>query len=541
MNAPDVASSTHQAAALDASFGQALDALCLLVDEQSSGLVSGVLLLDAEGRHWQVVASPRLPESWTQMALSTEVTSTAGASGAAVHERRQVIVADVAHSPLYGEIGREGARAAGVPACWATPFFARDGRVLGVVTIYCREARAPTEPEQRVIARIAYLACIATEGKLAQEALLASEARFQLAASATSGFVYDTDLRSGRVTRYNSAEGAFGFRPDEIGAQLDWWQSRLHPDDLPRVVREWQSALESPASSYEIEFRIRHRDGHYVDVLDRARILRDESGRAVRVVGGSTDISERRRLERERETLIAQLKAATRQRDDVLAAVAHDLRDPLGTIAICARMLLVPEEPTGEGVREIARLVHRAADWMDRLIRDLSDASNIEAGRLALSLGSVAPTVVLSETIHMHAVSARASGVALALDTSPELPDVNADAARLQQAFGNLVTNALKFTDRGGRITLRAERGPGGGSVRFIVDDTGAGIADDILPHVFDRFWTRPRGGGVRGAGLGLAIVRGIVEAHGGAVAAESEPGKGSRFSFTIPTRRAPR
>jgi signal transduction histidine kinase len=124
--------------------------------------------------------------------------------------------------------------------------------------------------------------------------------------------------------------------------------------------------------------------------------------------------------------------------------------------------------------------------------------------------------------------------VALALQVPPGLPTVRADPERLLQALGNLVANALKFARDGGRITLRAEQRPTG--VRLSVQDTGAGIAADDLPHVFDRYWQKRRaGGGKRGTGLGLAIVRGIVEAHGGTVDVESTPGEGSEFSFTIP------
>jgi PAS domain S-box-containing protein len=515
------------------AFSHALDALCLLVDEQAPGLFSGILVLEDARRYWQVIASPRLPESWKDYARSVEIAVTGGASGVAVRERRQVIVPDVHTSPLYDDTGRRASRAFGIVACWATPFYSSEGQMLGVVTVYCREPRAPSEHEQRVIERITYLAGIVTEQKRSQDALLASEARFQLAAEAMAGFVYETDLLTNEVKGFDGLEGTLGFRADEIGTGFDWWQHRVHPNDLPYVSQAFRSALESDAPGYSLEYRVRHCDGHYVDVLDRARIVRDESGRAVRVVGGSTDISERRRFERERESMIAQLEAATRLRDDVLAAVSHDLRDPLGTIAICARTLLTQTEPSPESMREIGSLLQRAADWMDRLIRDLSDVSSIEAGGFALSRSTVAPTFLLAEVIHLHAVPARAAGVALELDVPQGLPDIEADPERLLQAFSNLVTNAVRFSARGDRIILRAERDPVG--VRFTVADSGTGIAADVLPHVFDRFWNREPGGGVRGTGLGLAIVRGIVKAHGGEVRAESELGQGSRFSVTIP------
>ncbi len=506
-----------------AAFSQALDALCLLVDEQAPGLFSGILILDDEGRNWQVIVSPRLPDTWRRFAQSVEISDTGGASGLAVREQRQVIVADVTTSPLYFEPGRRAARKIGT----------REGRVLGVVTIYCHEPRPPTEREQRIMDRVSCLAGIATEQKRSQEGLLASEERLQLAAAAMSGFVYEMDLRTDQLRRYGGADGVFGFRPDEIESGFEWWQRRVHPDDFPKVWRDFQTALEGTAASYSVDYRFQHRDGHYVDVLDQARIVRDESGRPLRVVGGATDVSGPRRTERERESLITQLEAATRLRDDVLAAVSHDLRDPLGTIAICARTLIALDDPSPASVREIGSLLLRATDWMDRLIRDLSDVSSIEAGGLALSLRSVAPEFILAETIQLHAVRAHAAGISLELDVPQGLSDIRADPERLLQAFGNLLTNALKFSAPGDQIILRAERAPLG--VRFTVADTGSGIAVDTLPHVFDRFWNRPPGGGIRGTGLGLAIVRGIVEAHGGQVGVASELGRGSRFSVTIP------
>jgi signal transduction histidine kinase len=133
----------------------------------------------------------------------------------------------------------------------------------------------------------------------------------------------------------------------------------------------------------------------------------------------------------------------------------------------------------------------------------------------------------------MFAARAESAGVALQVRAAADLPTVSADAGRVLQALSNLVTNALKFTGAGGRVTLSAE--PDGADVRFAVEDTGTGISAEDLPHVFDRFWHKRRVA-QPGSGLGLPIVRGIVEAHGGQVGVESTPGQGSRFSFTVPS-----
>jgi PAS domain S-box-containing protein len=335
-------------------------------------------------------------------------------------------------------------------------------------------------------------------------------------------------------------EEVLGFRLDEVRPDLAWYQSRIHPDDLAPAWESARAALESGARGYTNVYRFLPRDGHYVHVADRSRIVRDEAGRAIRVLGGVSDISERLGLETERAELLlrergarAAAEDAARHRDDVLAVVSHDLRNPLAAISICASAISQSLEPTSESVQHLLASIKHTADSADRLIRDLMDVASIEAGHLALEPHAEAPAHIVEQAADMFAAMASAHGVVLETRMTPDLPAVLADAERVLQGLSNLMTNSFRYTEPGGHITLQAEPDPTG--VRFAVEDTGSGIAPEDLPHVFDRFWQRQHGGG-RGAGLGLAIVRGIVDAHGGQVMVESTPGEGSRFSFTLPT-----
>jgi signal transduction histidine kinase len=169
---------------------------------------------------------------------------------------------------------------------------------------------------------------------------------------------------------------------------------------------------------------------------------------------------------------------------------------------------------------------------MNRLLGDLVDVTSIEAGRLALVRVPDSPRALVTEAAEMFADRASEGGIALDVSVVEGLPVVLADPARVLQALGNLILNALKATSPGGRVTLRAEHDPVG--VRFIVEDTGVGIATADLPHTFDRAWQQSHRTG-EGTGRGLAIVRGIVQAHGGQASVESTLGAGSRFSFTMP------
>jgi PAS domain S-box-containing protein len=522
-----------------ATFGDALDALCLLVDEQATGLVSGVLVLDESGKRWEVIASPGLPEFWRSGARSAEVTPTEGASGAAVHERRQIVVTDIATSTLYPETGRQSAQALGLRACWACPFFSQKDRVLGVVTVYCSEARAPTEHEERVVTRMARLARMAAETRLASAALDASEERFRLTSEVLAGFLFDWDPVTDHLERFGGMEEVLGFKLDEVPADIAWYQARIHPDDRRHIMDASRAAFDSGASEYSNMYRFLHRDGHYVDVVSRGRVIRDETGRVIRVLGGVTDISELRRLERAREEMLERehrarvaAEAAARQRDHVLDVVAHELGSPLSTIGTCAHLLAQTGTPASERAAAVD-LIERCVAWMHRMIRDLSDIASIETGRLALSVRPESPVALLAAAAEVVAATARQAGVGLETSAAPDLPSVRADAGRVLQVLGNLVANAVRHTHRGGRVTLHAQRDPAG--IRFTVEDTGTGIEADDLPHVFDRFW-HTRRGPQRGSGLGLPIVRGIVEAHGGSVDVTSTIGEGTRFGFTIPT-----
>ena len=223
---------------------------------------------------------------------------------------------------------------------------------------------------------------------------------------------------------------------------------------------------------------------------------------------------------------------ATRARDDMLGIVAHDLRNPLQVISIDASALRRNPEPEAKSIGDdISAAVRR----MNRLIQDLLDVTRIETGKLTVKPSRCPVSELIEDTIHSQEVLASAAAVQIRTAIPNAVPEVLADRDRILQVFENLISNALKFTEPGGEITLNARARDG--EVEFSVSDTGPGIAEADLPHVFDRFW-QGSVGKRHGAGLGLAIVKGIVEAHGGQVRVTSIVGKGSTFYFTLP--RAP-
>lgn len=254
------------------------------------------------------------------------------------------------------------------------------------------------------------------------------------------------------------------------------------------------------------------------------------------------DMTERHRVEQERTRLLeAERRAreaaeeATRARDIVLAVVSHDLRQPLSAISMISGALAQQGDLKPELRQELAGSIGQSVQWMHRMLEDLLDASNIEAGRLSLELHEEDPADLIARALALLKPVADEAQLRLEAFVEPRLPRLAVDAQRLIQALTNLGVNSCKFTPAGGRVVLRASRVPDG--VRFEVEDTGRGIAESDLPHVFNRFWQR-RGAAKRGTGLGLAIARGIVEAHEGRVEVASTVGHGSTFALVLPVPR---
>jgi PAS domain S-box-containing protein len=246
----------------------------------------------------------------------------------------------------------------------------------------------------------------------------------------------------------------------------------------------------------------------------------------------AADVARRAAIVVEHARLFHEAQQATRARDDVLAVVAHDLRNPLNTVTMAVSLMLenTPVERVQE--RRQVEIVRRAADRMNRMIQDLLDVKRIEGGRLSMDLRPEEVGALLTDTIEMLRPLAVGSSIILDSVVAEGLPSVLADSARIQQVLSNLVGNAVKFTPRDGHVAVTAEAF--GAEVRFGVVDTGPGIPPEQLPHIFGRFW-QARPSDRRGIGLGLAIAKGIVEAHNGRIWVESRVGSGSTFYFTLP------
>ncbi|HZF41293.1 MAG TPA: ATP-binding protein, partial [Blastocatellia bacterium] len=297
-------------------------------------------------------------------------------------------------------------------------------------------------------------------------------------------------------------------------------------------------------AEYSIEKRYVRKDGAIIWALVNWTIVRDAEGRPLHSVANIQDITARKHAEAEREELLLRERAAreaaeaeARSKDEFLAVVSHELRSPLNAILGYAALLRYGNLDA-QKVKQAVDVIERSGKAQGRLIDDLLDTARIISGKLRLAVGPVDLVSMIEEAVQTIHPAAEAKGVSLQANLPPEIGQITGDHARLQQIVWNLLSNAVKFTPQGGCVEVRLERlDP---HICVTVSDTGKGINSDFLPYVFDRFRQFDASSARRygGLGLGLSLVKYLVELHGGTIeAASAGEGQGATFKVTLPVR----
>ena len=370
----------------------------------------------------------------------------------------------------------------------------------------------------------------------AERALKDSEARFQVIANAMPQAVWST-RPDGFHDYYNDQWYAFTGMPYG-STDGEGWNALFHPDDQALAWEKWRHSLRT-GEPYEIEYRLRHHTGHYRWVLGRALPVRGEDGTIVRWMGTCTDIHEQKLTQEE-------LKEADRRKDEFLAMLAHELRNPLAPIATAASLLaLAAQEPAR--VRQVSAVISRQATHMTGLIDDLMDVSRVTRGLVSLEREDLVLSQVIDDAVEQVRPLLESRAHRLELRSAAGGATVNGDRKRLVQVLANILGNAARYTPAGGHIVLSS--GIEGGCAVLAVRDNGIGMAPELVVSVFELFYQGKRSPdrSQGGLGIGLALVRSLVELHGGVVAAASEgEGRGSTFTVRLPlpedaARAAPR
>jgi PAS domain S-box-containing protein len=315
----------------------------------------------------------------------------------------------------------------------------------------------------------------------------------------------------------------FAYTGESLASSRDLGWMRVHEDDAAAAVLAGQQAAFRLGAIWEETVRLRGKDGEYRWFLSRAMPVRDAHGTITQWFGTNTDVTDAwaARLEAER---------ATQSRDEIMAVLAHDLRNPMQAILGAAAMLRVTVEEE-KRQRQVA-MIQRATQAMERLVTDLLDMARIDSGAFVIETKPVDVAAVIRQAIDLCESQAAARNVALEAEVPDALPGIEADPGRLLQLLSNLLGNAMKFSPPNTAVVVRAA--PCSCGVEVSVADSGVGIPAENLPRIFDRFW-QGYGQSRAGVGLGLAICKGIVDAHNGRIWATSEVGRGTTFYFEIP------
>ena len=431
------------------------------------------------------------------------------------------------------------------------PVYDAAGGLLGCVGVCSDLTRQKREEElQRFLAEAGSI----LSNSLEYEATLASVARMAVPALADWCFV-DLVGDDGAIRRVATVH--VDPARDALGQELARWpQCPFGPTLSARVIRSGETWFVEEVNDLTLQEMSAHAEhlrilramelgsGIAVPLIARGRtlgVLRFATSRGGRRYGPddvrlTEELARRVALAVDNARLYQEAQAALAAREQVLHVVSHDLRNPLGAVVAHADLLLDEPDAAPEARREWAGVVRQAAGQMTRMIRDLLDAAMLESGRLSTHPAPCPPRALVRDAVQMLRPLAADKGQRLDWEVADGLPEVHADRERVLQVLSNLVGNAVRFTPPGGLVTVRAR--PGAGAVAFSVADTGPGIAEEDRVRVFEPFW-RGRHAGPGGLGLGLAIARGLVEAHGGVLSVSAAPGGGSVFEFTLPAAAA--
>jgi PAS domain S-box-containing protein len=398
-------------------------------------------------------------------------------------------------------------------------------KVKVFVDLYRMTREVARRGEQQVA--LARAEAARAEAERSARAIRESEERFRLASEAVNGFIYELDATSGQATLSSGMKDLMGCTPPDSRTAA-WWEERIHPEDLPRFHASRAAADVGQHALYRCQYRVRHHEGHYLFVWDQGLVVRDASGAVVRFVGNVVDVTEQKRAEQA-------LAEANRRKDEFLSMLAHELRNPLAPIRNALEVMrrCPPNDPR---VGETRDMIDRNVTRLTRLVDDLLDVSRITLGKIRLEQEKVKLAAIVQEAIEISMPLIQSREHSLSVHLEDEALFVRGDATRLTQVVANVLNNAAKYTDDGGQISVTLSRQDDRAILR--VKDTGIGIGPDILDSLFDPFTQADRSldRSQGGLGIGLTVVRRLVELHGGNVTVFSEgPGLGSEFVIQLP------
>jgi two-component system sensor kinase FixL len=508
-----------------------LTSIVLLMEAQADGMHCSILVLHADGKRVQHGAAPSLPEAYVKAVNGAPIGPRNGSCGTAMFLKRPVVVTDVMTDPLWADY-RKLAEICGLRSCWSTPILSAQHDVLGSFAMYRKETRGPNAEEKRLAAIATHITGIAIERKRAEEALRERDARINLAAE-SADLAFWVLYPEGDAWMSDKGRRIYGF-DSNLPLTCELILSRVHPDERAAVKADYDRAC-ALHGAFESEHRLLLPYGKTRWVIMRGRCLQDEHGNLLETIGVTLDVSAQKQaalqVQVQREEMAHRNRVALM--GEMTASFAHELNQPLTAIAnnaSAARRFLEHGNTDPELLRQLLQDMVADSHRAGEVIRGIRSLVRKETSvQTLLNLNSV-----ITETVRLVSsdVLNRESVVTTELD--PQLPQVNAALVQVQQVLLNLIINALDAVESlppAERRIIVSTRSDRGDVAEVSVRDFGIGLPKDRPEKVFDHFFSTKQ----KGMGMGLAIVRSIVEAHGGTITAENAPDRGARMVVRLP------
>src|SRR5437773_5402294 len=521
--------------AADAPLADVLTNLVLLMEGQAEGLRCSILLLNRDGKRVRHGAAPHLPEAYVKAVDGAPIGPRNGSCGTAMYTRRPVVVTDVMTDPLWADY-RELAQICGLRACWSTPILSPQGDVLGSFAMYRQETRGPRPEETRLTEIATHIAGIAIERQRQQEILREREARISLAAeSAELAFWI---LYPEQNTAWMSEKGRLIYGFDSIlPLTSDLILSRIHPDERTAVKTAYDRSC-ALYGTFESEHRLLLPYGKTRWVIMRGRCLKDEEGNLLETIGVTLDVSAQKQadlqLQVQREEMAHRNRVSLM--GEMTASFAHELNQPLTAIAnnaSAARRFLERGNIDSTLLQQLLQDMVADSQRAGEVIRGIRSLVRKEKGARAL----LDLNAVISDTIRLLSSDVLMRESVVTPDLEDNLLQVEAVPVQIQQVLLNLIMNSLDAVEAlppNQRRIIVSTRSIDARTLEVSVRDYGIGLPKDRPDKVFDHFFTTRQ----KGMGMGLAIVRSIVEAHGGTITAENAPNRGARMVVRLPAAR---
>ena len=522
--------------AANAPLPEVLTNLVLLMEAQAEGMLCSILVLTADGMRVRHGAAPSLPEAYVKAVDGAPIGPRNGSCGTAMYLKKPVVVTNVMTDPLWADY-RDLAEICGLRACWSTPIFSPQGDVIGSFAMYRQEQRGPNAEEAHLTQIATHIAGIAIERQRVQETLRERDARINLAAESADLAFWVIYPEQNTAWMSDKGRKIYGF-DSKLPLTRDLICSRVHPDERAALHAAFDRACASHGI-FESEHRLVLPYGKTRWVIVRGRCLEDEHGSLLELIGVTIDVSAQKQsglqLQIQREELAHLNRVALM--GEMTASVAHELNQPLTAIAnnasaarrflergnidpVLLQQLLqdmvADSQRAGEVIRGIRALVRKDKS----IVRSVLNLNAVIADTLRL----VSSDVLLRESV-------------VTTEMDHNLPQVEAAPVQIQQVLLNLIMNALDAVEAlppAERRIIVTTRSLSGESAEVSVRDFGAGLPKDRPQKVFDHFFSTKQ----TGMGMGLTIVRSIIEMHGGTISAENAPDRGARFFFRLPAAR---